>query len=1122
MKTLLTRLLPLALSGTLALLLPVAAGAAQGAKAGGGKDDDGPKWDVGNPPGSWRTIAIDTDETTWSHVDVSPDGTTIVFDMLGDLYTVPLAGGEATALAQGIAWDFQPRFSPDGKRIAFISDRDGADNLWVMGADGSAPRAVTEERENLIHSPAWSHDGEYLAAQKGFTSTRSIPGGEIWLYHVGGGKGLQLTERPFKENDQKTMAEPAFSPDDRYVYYSQDVTDGRIWQYDKDSTGQIFAIRRLDRVTGEIDTFAGGPGGAIRPTPSPDGRYLAFVKRTPGFTSALYLKELRSGLERPVYDRLDRDLQETNGSEGNTPAFGWTPDGRSIVFWAGGKIRRVDVETGESAVIPLRVRAERRIRETLRFPVRVAPDEIDVKLIRWARISPDRSQVVFQALGRLHVKDLASGRQRRLTEQDQHFEFYPAFSRDGRFVVYTTWDDDALGSIRVVPAAGGASRVVTSEPGHYVEPQFSPDGSTIVYRKIAGGYVVASTWSLEPGIYRVPTAGGEPRRLSKSGFAPHFGAAADRVFFSDVESEIRLVLESVDLEGHDARTHLKVADADSMQSAAAITEYAVSPDGRWVAFREKFDVWVAPFPATGKAVSIGSASESFPVRRASRRSGDFLQWSADSRALHWSHGPTLYTRELKDAFAFLDGAPAELPEPVETGIDLGFRVAADQPRGRIALTGARLVTMRDADATREVIDDGVVVVHGNRIEAVGPAQRVTIPAGALTFDLRGKTIVPGLIDCHAHGPQAIEELTPEQNWTQFSNLAFGVTTIHDPSNDTTSIFAAAELQRAGAIVAPRIFSTGTILYGAHAPDYKAAIDSYEDALFHVRRLKDAGAISVKSYQQPRRDQRQQVIAAGHELGIMVVPEGGARFQHNLSEIVDGHTGIEHAIPLVRAYGDVEQLWSQSGTGYTPTLGVAYGGLSGENYWYEHGNVWENERLMRYVPRFVVEPVSIRRSKAPDSHYNHIRVARFAKQLRDRGVRVQIGAHGQREGLAAHWELWMLEQGGFTPWEALRAATIDGARYVGLDGDVGSLEPGKLADLAVIDGDVLNDLRRSEYVTHTMINGRLYETATMNQIAPDRVERAAFFFEKEGGDTIHPAATEWLERERTRYGWAHRH
>jgi Tol biopolymer transport system component/imidazolonepropionase-like amidohydrolase len=1116
-----TRPLALTLIALLTLLAPLAVDAKKGKKA---KDDDAgkkeeEKWEVSNPPGEWVEITIDTEETTWSDVDVSPDGKTIVFDMLGDIYSVPMAGGEAKALTDGIEWNFQPRFSPDGQHIAFVSDRAGGDNVWVMNADGSNPRAVSEEKEHLVHNPSWSPDGEYIVAKKGFTSTRSIPAGEIWLFHVSGGGGLQITERPFKDKDQKTMAEPVFSPDGRYIYYSQDTTPGRVWQYNKDSTGAIFSIQRLDRVKGETDRYVSGPGGAVRPTPSPDGKHLAFVKRIPGLTSALYLKDVESGKEWAIYDALDRDLQETNGSMGNNTAFAWTPDSGSIVFWAGGKIRRVDVESREASVIPIHVKATKKIHPSLRFPIDVAPDNFKVKMMRWAQMSPKGDKVLFQSLGHLYVRDVSGGEPRRLTSQNEHFEFWPSFSPDGSQIVYTTWNDGELGSVRVVSASGGTGRKVTAQPGHYIEPRFSPDGGKVVYRKITGGFMLTPLWSVEPGIYVAPTDGGEATRVSKSGFDAQFDAAGERVLFSSTVDDTQLALKSVNLMGHDERTHLQGKEA---------TEFRVSPDGRWVAFTEDYNAYVAPFTPTGRKVSVGSGTKSIPVKQVSKRSGEFLHWSADSTKLHWAHGATLYTRELKDAFGHLAGFPEELPDPVETGLDLSYEVAADRPSGTIVLQGGRVVTMRDAGkpgsertkGTGEVIENGVVVVEGNRIQAVGAAADVAVPHDAKVFDVSGHTIIPGLVDVHAHGSMARSEMTPTQNWALFSNLAFGVTTVHDPSNDTTEIFAAAELQRTGQIVAPRIYSTGTILYGAHVPGYRAKIESLDDAKFHVQRLKDVGAISVKSYQQPRRDQRQQVIAAARELGIMVVPEGGAKFQHNMNEIVDGHTGIEHALSLAHVYDDVLQLWSQSEVGYTPTFGVAYGGLSGEVYWYDRTNVWENERLMRYSPRFIIEPRSIRRPKAPDTHYNHIEIAKHAKQMADLGVDVNIGAHGQREGLAAHWEMWMMAQGGFTPWEAIRGATHDGAWYIGLDGDVGSIEAGKLADLVVIDGNPLEDLRRSEFVAYTMINGRMYEAATMNQVAPDVVERGEFFFEQEGGDTIHPATQEWLEQKQERFGWVH--
>ncbi|MEO6260509.1 MAG: amidohydrolase family protein, partial [Thermoanaerobaculia bacterium] len=362
----------------------------------------------------------------------------------------------------------------------------------------------------------------------------------------------------------------------------------------------------------------------------------------------------------------------------------------------------------------------------------------------------------------------------------------------------------------------------------------------------------------------------------------------------------------------------------------------------------------------------------------------------------------------------------------------------------------------------------------------------------------GKTIMPGLIDAHWHGAMGSDQITPQQSWVNFAALGFGVTAIHDPSNDTGEIFAASELAKAGLIVGPRIFSTGTILYGAKAP-FKVDISSLEDALFHLRRMKAVGAFSVKSYNQPRRDQRQQIVEAARQLNMMVVPEGGSLFEHNMTMVVDGHTGVEHSIPLANVYDDVEQLWSRTKVGYTPTLIVGYGGLWGENYWYAKTNVWEDARLLSFVPRRVIDSRARRRTLAPDDEWNHIDNARMAKRLNDAGVSVQLGAHGQREGLGAHWELWMFVQGGMSPLQAIRAATINGARYLGLDGDIGSLEPGKLADLIVLDANPLDNIRNSEQVRYTIINGRVFDAATMNEIGNHPRTREKFYFQIEGNE-----------------------
>ncbi|HVR43834.1 MAG TPA: amidohydrolase family protein [Thermoanaerobaculia bacterium] len=1040
-------------------------------------------WSVDDPPGPSRRASIDVAEGTWMSVDVSPDGTEVIFDLLGDVYAVPIGGGEARALTSGVAWDMQPRFSPDGKWIAFTSDRSGGDNIWIMRRDGSDPQQVSKESFRLLNSPAWTPDGQYLVARKHFTSRRSLGAGEMWLYHRSGGEGVQLTEKP---NDQKDAGEPAFSPDGRYLYYSQDVTPGGVFQYNKDPNDEIYVIQRFDRETGKTERFITGPGGSIRPTPSPDGKKLAFVRRV-RLDTVLHLADLETGAETPVYAGLDRDMQETWAVHGVYPAMAWTPDNRSIVFWSGGKIRRVDVASGEIGEIPFRVTGEREVFEALRFPVEVAPETFPVRMLRWVEVAPRGDQVVYSAMGHLWTRELPNGTPRRLTRQNEHFEYYPSFSRDGRSIVYVSWDDEGLGAIRVVPARGGEGRVVTRQAGHYVEPAFTPDGRRIVYRASSGGGLRSRLHSRDRGLYSISASGGEPVRIVERGFLPHFGSEADRVYFMTFGEEDKRELRSIELDGSDERTHA---------TSEAATEFRVSPDGRWIAFTERFNAWIVPLVAAAKPLAIGPNMKSVPAKRVSRDAGEYLHWSADSERLYWSLGPELFSRELAEAFGWIGEADQELPEPPEEGIHIGFDAASDVPSGRLALAGGRIVTMRGD----QVIEDGTIVIERNRITAVGPRDAVQVPAGTRVLELAGATVIPGLIDVHWHGSMGDDEILPEQSWVNLASLAFGVTTIHDPSNDTSEIFTASEMVRAGRVVGPRIYSTGTILYGAKAP-FTAHIDSLEDALSHLRRMKAVGAFSVKSYNQPRRDQRQQVVAAARELGMMVVPEGGSLFQHNMSMVVDGHTGIEHSIPVARVYDDVLQLWPQTDTWYTPTLVVGYGGIWGENYWYQTTNVWENERLLAFVPRRIIDARSRRRMLVPEDDFNHFRNAEVAAALAERGVHVQIGAHGQREGLAAHWELWMFVQGGMTPHEALRAATLWGAEYFGMERDLGSIEPGKLADLVVLDADPLEDIRNSESIRWVMVNGRLFDSMTMNEIGNHPRTRRPLFFEREGEPAV---------------------
>ncbi len=1063
-------------------------------------EDEEEGWTVDAPPGEPVFVDIDVDEGTWMSLDVHPDGDRLVFDLLGDLYELPLTGGEAKPLTSGMAWDMQPLYTPDGNGLIYTSDRGGGDNIWRLDlttADAE-PTPITDESFRLLNSPAvWD---DWVVARKHFTGWRSLGAGEIWLYHLEGEKsgGLQLTERA---NDQKDTGEPAFSPDGRYVYWSRDATPGEYFEYNKDSNSGIYVIERLDRHDGQIERVVGGAGGAVRPTPHPDGRHLAYVRRI-RHRSVLMLHDLESGREWLLWDGLDRDMQETWAIHGVYPRFDWTPDGTELVVWAQGGLWRVPADPAELSTagsglqpvqaerIPFQVADRREVRAPVRFDVEVAPDTFDVKMIRNARTSPDGRAVVFEALGRLWIKPLnGSAKPVPLTRAPEGTrELDASWSRDCKRVVYVEWSDTALATLKVVKPAGGLStgsgKAIDLPMGHYREPVFGPEGRRIAYRKTRGGGLISGLYAKDPGLYVLEWKNkrAEPVRVARSGMSPHFGANPNVLYH--LKGGETLSLAALDLTTRESTTHA---------TSEMATDLRVSPDGRWLAWQEDHDVHVRPFAPTGDTESVSPSGGAIPQATVSDIAGMHLHFSGTSRTtrVHWTVGPELFSTAISDAIF-----EEEPPEPSTES--LGWTEDLDRPDATMALVGVRLITMRESDGGDfEVIQDGTVVWAGDRITAIGARDETPVPDGAIVIEGEGRTVMPGLVDAHAHGPHGRGGLIPEQNYVQLANLAFGVTTIHDPSNDTGEIFTASEMQKAGLTTAPRIFSTGTILYGAKSAGATAKIDSLDDALGHVQRMKSVGAISVKSYNQPRRDQRQQVLEAARQEGIMVVPEGGSLLMHNLTMIIDGHTTIEHAIPVQHAYDDILQLWSQQPVAYTPTLGVAYGGLMGEEYWYAMTEVWAEPRLLTFVPRWRVDPRARRRELSPDGEYNHIDVAKFTKTLADAGGRVNIGAHGQREGLAAHWELWMFEQGGMSPLEAIRAGTRHPAESLGLAGDLGSLEVGKLADMVVLASNPLEDLRNSADIDLTVLGGRVWNARTMQPVQPEGPARPPLWFESQG-------------------------
>jgi imidazolonepropionase-like amidohydrolase/Tol biopolymer transport system component len=1036
-----------------------------------------PKWSVEDPGGTYRTFAMDATEGTWMAVDLSPDGKTLVFDLLGDIYTMPATGGDATCIAEGLPYEHQPRWSPDGMRVLFTSDRGGGDNLWTMDADGSYKSALTKEDFRLFNEGNWHPSGRWVVGRKHFTSRRSLGAGETWLVPwPEGGAGVQITK---KKNDQQDAGEPVFSPDGKHLYWSEDMSGGTTFEYNKDPNGTIYRVRRLDVATGEIVDLINRPGGAVRPQPSPDGKSLAFVHRARN-KSVLAILDLATNRVRDVFDGLSLDQQETWAVFGPYPGYCWTKDGAALFVWAQGKIRRVDAKTGVATEIPFKAKVNQRLCETRRTEGSLGGDTFDVKVVRWPQVTADGKTAVFQALGQVWLQDLASGARRRIASAPSGLEFAPRLTSDGKSFVFTTWDDRKGGAV-VFETFDGKSLSLVRSPGHYLSADRSgTEGRLVVHQGGPDAYR-GGRYAESPGIWMFQ--GNEApvwRLLTREGSKPVFSSDGTRVLLVSREGE-RSALVSIDLNGKDRRV---------LATSEHATDFALSPDGKWLAFEELWQTYVCPMPpaAGPEPLKVGPEMKDYPVVRLSEVGGTYLSWSPDSSTVRWSLGPDLF--EAKVAAHFPppkkdDDAKKDDAKPRGVGakpIRLGWTEKADVPKTDVWFVGATVLPMDDLS----VIEDGVVHVVGNRIAAVGKRADLAPPDGANVIDVKGQTLMPGLVDVHSHHGSSDGGVLAQRSWALCALLSFGVTTIHDPSNNTQGFYAESELVTAGRRVGPRMFSTGTILYGAEG-DFKAVVNSYEDALEAVKRTIAWGPRSVKSYQQPRREQRQQVLKACRELGVLCVPEGGSTFSNNMTHILDGHTTVEHAIPIAPLYQPEVKLFAESGTSYTPTLVVGYGGLWGENWWYAKTKVWENERLNRFVPRSVIDPKARRRVLATDDEeYNHVRLARTAAAILRAGGNVEIGAHGQLQGLGDHWETWMLAQGGLTPHEALRCASWGGAKALCVEKSVGAIRPGMLADLIVIEGKPLENVQDSQNVRFTMVNGRLYDARTLEQLAPEKV------------------------------------
>jgi len=992
-----------------------------------GPAQKGPKPD----PGGAREISFVTGRATGGSVTVAPDGSFIIFSLLGDLYRVAGSGGDAVNLTSGPAWDAFPRLSPDGRLLAYVSDRQfWRDDVYVRELATGRELRVTRDGSGAMN-PAFSPDGKSVAyvRQSGFSfQVRAVD--------------LETLE------DRAISAPGTISIDPFPMPRGWGYSEVRFSRTEPPSTRLLYVRPESGR---DPEVLLDVPGTVFRTVAEPDGRRLVFRHQ-------LFKEQTVEVLDRSR-DSVPRSLAppEISGgfffatlSQSGAPAI----RGGEAFFFREGRLVAAPLAGGPSSrEIAFRAAVEWTIPGRSARPVRVPPEGVIEDLaVMSPRLSPDGRRIAFGALGDAFVQDVGDpGRPAvRLTRTAGRSETPIGFLPDGSSLLVRLRGDGIEGPLLLLPLVAGGRAGVFGKPGDEIEDvTIAPSGDHAV--GASGDEIVRI--DLESGaIWPLGRTGSDwsPRPAEDA-----LGSVTFLGRTSGVANVWRLGTESSEIATHLTRHAFS---------------HSVSADGRWLVIERDLAAYRLRNEPGADESGLERISDAFARSVAVAPDGLTVTF-ADGMTVHLVDVETLAERRVA----------IRLPAAVEP---------APPP---ILVRGA---TLWDGTGAAPVPDASIRVENG-RISWIGRSDREGgRAAGAEIVDARGLFAVPGFVEMHSHthgtDPRAF--------------LAYGITSVRDTGGDAAWLANWRARSETGDREGPRLFLMGEILEGGQPywVDGFFQVERPEEAEAAVAELAARGACAIKVYPSLTRSARRAAAAAAGARGLRTIGHG-VTIREVAESVADGLHGLEHS-PDGFVAEDVIRLLRSAEIDVTPTLCVM--GL---------GNL-----ILREEPRRLADPLF--RRAVPDWHVLESRAASpyasdsleslrdvartlygYVRSLSSAGVRIAAGTDAPNpccfHGPSLHWEMRFFVLAGLSEAAALAAATRDAARSIGADGEIGTIEVGKRADLVLLERDPLADIRNTERIAAVVRGGRVHR--------PREIFPEAFGGEPERFDLAARRVEDWL-------------